>query len=158
MWRRWRPRAPICSCWRSGACRLLHPVFRDSFFHADMHPGNIFVSYEHPEDPQYIGIDCGIVGSLNKEDKRYLAENFIAFSTAIIVKLPSCTSIPVGFRPIPTLKSLSSRSARSASRSLRSRWRRSPSATCCLICSIPRGVSIWKSSRSSFYYRRHYFT
>ncbi|CAI1718307.1 ubiquinone biosynthesis regulatory protein kinase UbiB [Serratia liquefaciens] len=54
-------------------------VFRDSFFHADMHPGNIFVSYEHPEDPCYIGIDCGIVGSLNKDDKRYLAENFIAF-------------------------------------------------------------------------------
>ncbi|UVK77928.1 MAG: ubiquinone biosynthesis protein UbiB [Sodalis sp. Fse] len=54
-------------------------VFRDSFFHGDMHPGNIFVSYEHPENPQYIGIDCGIVGSLNKEDKRYLAENFIAF-------------------------------------------------------------------------------
>lgn len=54
-------------------------VFRDSFFHGDMHPGNIFVSYEHPEDPQYIGIDCGIVGSLNREDKRYLAENFIAF-------------------------------------------------------------------------------
>lgn len=54
-------------------------VFRDSFFHADMHPGNIFVSYQHPENPQYIGIDCGIVGSLNKEDKRYLAENFIAF-------------------------------------------------------------------------------
>ncbi|MDU6410365.1 MAG: ubiquinone biosynthesis regulatory protein kinase UbiB [Yersiniaceae bacterium] len=54
-------------------------VFRDSFFHADMHPGNIFVSYAHPADPLYIGIDCGIVGSLNKEDKRYLAENFIAF-------------------------------------------------------------------------------
>jgi len=54
-------------------------VFRDSFFHADMHPGNIFVSYENPEDPCYIGIDCGIVGSLNKDDKRYLAENFIAF-------------------------------------------------------------------------------
>ncbi|WP_341502399.1 ubiquinone biosynthesis regulatory protein kinase UbiB [Gallaecimonas sp. GXIMD4217] len=54
-------------------------VFRDSFFHADMHPGNIFVSYEHPEDPQYIGIDYGIVGTLAKEDKRYLAENFVAF-------------------------------------------------------------------------------
>ncbi|MES4615721.1 MAG: ubiquinone biosynthesis regulatory protein kinase UbiB [Ewingella sp.] len=54
-------------------------VFRDSFFHADMHPGNIFVSYDTPEDPCYIGIDCGIVGSLNKDDKRYLAENFIAF-------------------------------------------------------------------------------
>lgn len=54
-------------------------VFRDSFFHADMHPGNIFVSYEHPENPKYIGIDCGIVGTLNAEDKRYLAENFVAF-------------------------------------------------------------------------------
>ena len=54
-------------------------VFRDSFFHADMHPGNIFVSYETPENPKYIGIDCGIVGTLNAEDKRYLAENFVAF-------------------------------------------------------------------------------
>lgn len=54
-------------------------VFRDSFFHADMHPGNIFVSYKHPHDPQYIAIDYGIVGSLNKADKRYLAENFLAF-------------------------------------------------------------------------------
>ncbi|MGP1938988.1 MAG: ubiquinone biosynthesis regulatory protein kinase UbiB [Arsenophonus sp. ET-DL9-MAG3] len=54
-------------------------VFRDNFFHADMHPGNIFINREHPKDPQYIGIDCGIVGSLSKEDKRYLAENFIAF-------------------------------------------------------------------------------
>ncbi|KAF7785628.1 ubiquinone biosynthesis protein [Pseudoalteromonas rubra] len=54
-------------------------VFRDSFFHADMHPGNIFVSREDPHNPKYIGIDCGIVGTLNREDKRYLAENFIAF-------------------------------------------------------------------------------
>ncbi|KMT66070.1 ubiquinone biosynthesis regulatory protein kinase UbiB [Catenovulum maritimum] len=54
-------------------------VFRDSFFHADMHPGNIFVSHENPNDPMYIGIDCGIVGTLNKDDKRYLADNFIAF-------------------------------------------------------------------------------
>ncbi|STQ74443.1 ubiquinone biosynthesis regulatory protein kinase UbiB [Grimontia hollisae] len=54
-------------------------VFRDSFFHADMHPGNVFVSYDHPKDPQWIGLDCGIVGTLNREDKRYLAENFLAF-------------------------------------------------------------------------------
>jgi ubiquinone biosynthesis protein len=54
-------------------------VFRDSFFHADMHPGNIFVSRETPTNPKYIGIDCGIVGTLNAEDKRYLAENFVAF-------------------------------------------------------------------------------
>ena len=54
-------------------------VFRDSFFHADMHPGNIFVARENPQNPQYIAIDFGIVGTLNQEDKRYLAENFIAF-------------------------------------------------------------------------------
>ncbi|MDO4698862.1 MAG: ubiquinone biosynthesis regulatory protein kinase UbiB [Pasteurellaceae bacterium] len=54
-------------------------VFRDSFFHADMHPGNIFVNRNHPENPQYIGIDCGIVGTLNQNDKRYLAESFVAF-------------------------------------------------------------------------------
>ncbi len=54
-------------------------VFRDSFFHADMHPGNVFVNPEHPENPQWIGLDCGIVGTLNHEDKRYLAENFLAF-------------------------------------------------------------------------------
>lgn len=54
-------------------------VFRDSFFHADMHPGNIFVNPNHPENPQYIGIDCGIVGQLNEHDKRYLAESFVAF-------------------------------------------------------------------------------
>ncbi|RAP37383.1 ubiquinone biosynthesis regulatory protein kinase UbiB [Legionella quinlivanii] len=54
-------------------------VFRDCFFHADMHPGNIFVSYEHPHDPQYICIDFGIIGTLNENDKRYLAENLVAF-------------------------------------------------------------------------------
>ena len=54
-------------------------VFRDNFFHADMHPGNIFVSYNHPQDPQYIAIDCGIVGSLTREDQDYLARNLLAF-------------------------------------------------------------------------------
>ncbi len=54
-------------------------VFRDSFFHADMHPGNIFVSRDHPEQPQWIALDCGIIGTLNKADKRYLAENLLAF-------------------------------------------------------------------------------
>lgn len=54
-------------------------VFRDCFFHADMHPGNIFVSYQHPTEPQYICIDFGIIGTLNESDKRYLAENLLAF-------------------------------------------------------------------------------
>ncbi len=54
-------------------------VFRDSFFHADMHPGNIFVSTRQPWNPQYIAIDCGIIGSLTPEDQDYLARNLIAF-------------------------------------------------------------------------------
>ncbi|MGH8531103.1 MAG: AarF/UbiB family protein, partial [Nevskiales bacterium] len=54
-------------------------VFRDNFFHADMHPGNIFVNVENPRQPQYIGLDFGIVGSLTPNDQRYLAENFLAF-------------------------------------------------------------------------------
>ncbi len=54
-------------------------VFRDSFFHADMHPGNIFVSRENPSSPQYIAVDFGIVGSLSTEDQSYLARNFLAF-------------------------------------------------------------------------------
>lgn len=54
-------------------------VFRDSFFHADMHPGNIFVSNKTPWDPQYIAIDCGIIGTLTAEDQEYLALNLLAF-------------------------------------------------------------------------------
>ena len=54
-------------------------VFRDCFFHADMHPGNIFVSPLTPDNPQYICIDFGIIGTLDDNDKRYLAENLYAF-------------------------------------------------------------------------------
>lgn len=50
-------------------------VFRDGFFHADMHPGNIFVA----SDGRYIALDFGIMGTLTDNDKRYLAQNFIAF-------------------------------------------------------------------------------
>ena len=54
-------------------------VFRHNFFHADMHPGNIFVIATDPERPKYAAVDFGIVGTLAPEDKRYLAENFLAF-------------------------------------------------------------------------------
>jgi len=53
-------------------------VFDHNFFHADMHPGNIFVSREHPTRPQYIAVDCAIVGSLSREDQYYLARNLLA--------------------------------------------------------------------------------
>jgi ubiquinone biosynthesis protein len=54
-------------------------VFRDNFFHADMHPGNIFVQVDDPENPRYAAVDFGIVGTLAPRDQHYLAENFLAF-------------------------------------------------------------------------------
>jgi ubiquinone biosynthesis protein len=54
-------------------------VFRHNFFHADMHPGNIFVQTQDPQRPVYAAVDFGIVGSLDARDQHYLAENFLAF-------------------------------------------------------------------------------
>jgi ubiquinone biosynthesis protein len=54
-------------------------VFRHNFFHADMHPGNIFVQIEDPRNPRYAAVDFGIVGTLQPRDQHYLAENFMAF-------------------------------------------------------------------------------
>ncbi|MBV9345221.1 MAG: ubiquinone biosynthesis regulatory protein kinase UbiB [Gammaproteobacteria bacterium] len=53
-------------------------VFRHNFFHADMHPGNIFVLIEDPQQPRYAAVDFGIVGTLDPRDQHYLAENFLA--------------------------------------------------------------------------------
>jgi len=53
-------------------------VFTHSFFHADMHPGNVYVSREHPEKPQYIALDCAIIGTLSRDDQYYLAKNLLA--------------------------------------------------------------------------------
>jgi ubiquinone biosynthesis protein len=53
-------------------------VFNHSFFHADMHPGNIYVSRQHKENPQYIALDCAIIGSLSRDDQQYLARNLLA--------------------------------------------------------------------------------
>lgn len=53
-------------------------VFRDSFFHADMHPGNIFVDTTDPADPRYLAVDCAIVGQLDESDLYYLARNLLA--------------------------------------------------------------------------------
>ncbi|MCX9157384.1 ubiquinone biosynthesis regulatory protein kinase UbiB [Niveibacterium sp. 24ML] len=60
---------------RAGVEIFFTQVFRDGFFHADMHPGNIFVS----PSGQYIALDFGIMGTLEERDKQYLAQNFIAF-------------------------------------------------------------------------------
>ena len=54
-------------------------VFKHNFFHADMHPGNIFVDVTDPANPRYAAIDFGIVGTLDTRDQHYLAANFLAF-------------------------------------------------------------------------------
>jgi ubiquinone biosynthesis protein len=54
-------------------------VFRDGYFHADMHPGNIFVATDAPNHGKYIAVDFGIMGTLSERDQHYLAVNFLAF-------------------------------------------------------------------------------
>lgn len=54
-------------------------VFKHNFFHADMHPGNIFVDASNPDNPSYKSVDFGIIGTLTPDDQRYLAENLYAF-------------------------------------------------------------------------------
>ena len=64
---------------RDGVTIFFTQVFRDGFFHADMHPGNIQVSLEPATFGRYISLDFGIVGTLTETDKEYLAQNFTAF-------------------------------------------------------------------------------
>ncbi len=64
---------------RDGVTIFFTQVFRDGFFHADMHPGNIQVSVAPASFGRYIALDFGIVGTLTEFDKEYLAQNFIAF-------------------------------------------------------------------------------
>jgi ubiquinone biosynthesis protein len=64
---------------RAGVEIFFTQVFRDGFFHADMHPGNIFVAVDPQHRGKYIALDFGIVGTLTDVDKNYLAQNFLAF-------------------------------------------------------------------------------
>src|SRR6478672_8801537 len=64
---------------RAGVEIFFTQVFRDGFFHADMHPGNIFVAFDTANRGKYIALDFGIMGTLSERDKSYLAQNFLAF-------------------------------------------------------------------------------
>jgi ubiquinone biosynthesis protein len=64
---------------RAGVEIFFTQVFRDGFFHADMHPGNIFVATDATDKGKYIALDFGIMGTLSDTDKSYLAQNFLAF-------------------------------------------------------------------------------
>jgi ubiquinone biosynthesis protein len=63
----------------NGVTIFFTQVFRHNFFHADMHPGNIFVDVSDPANPRYAAVDFGIVGTLDPGDQLYLAGNFLAF-------------------------------------------------------------------------------
>lgn len=77
---------------RMGVEIFFTQVFRDGYFHADMHPGNIFVG----TDGRYIAVDFGIMGSLSDEDKNYLAQNFLDSFNATIGVLRKLMSMPDG--------------------------------------------------------------
>jgi len=64
---------------RAGVEIFFTQVFRDGFFHADMHPGNIFVATDAANRGKYIALDFGIMGTLSETDQNYLAQNFLAF-------------------------------------------------------------------------------
>ena len=64
---------------RRGVETFFTQVFVHNFFHADMHPGNIFVDVRDPRDPRYIALDCAIIGRLAERDQDYLARNLLAF-------------------------------------------------------------------------------
>ena len=64
---------------RSGVEIFFTQVFRDGYFHADMHPGNIFVALDPANHGKYIALDFGIMGTLSETDKSYLTQNFLAF-------------------------------------------------------------------------------
>jgi ubiquinone biosynthesis protein len=63
----------------NGVLIFFTQVFQHNFFHADMHPGNIFVDVSDPANPMYAAVDFGIIGTLDPRDQLYLAGNFIAF-------------------------------------------------------------------------------
>src|ERR1700744_392518 len=71
--------ADIAKLAENGVEIFFTQVFPHNFFHADMHPGNIFVQVDDPRNPRYAAVDFGLVGTLQPRDQHYLAENFLAF-------------------------------------------------------------------------------
>ena len=133
---------------RTGVEIFFTQVFTDGFFHADMHPGNIYVS-DRPETlGSYIALDFGIVGSLSEFDKNYLAQNFLAFFHRDYRRVAGCISSQAGCRPTRARKSWRARCAPCASRTSIGRCPKSRWARCCCACSRPRGASMSRSSRS----------
>ena len=127
---------------RAGVEIFFTQVFRDGFFHADMHPGNILVT----RDGRYVALDFGIMGSLTPFDKHYLAQNFLAFFRRDYRRVAEA-HIESGWVPKDTrADEFESRYARSANRYFPGRSKTFRSAACCCDCSRPRAGSICRCS------------
>jgi len=109
-------------------------VFRHNFFHADMHPGNIFVLIDNPAQPKYAAVDFGIVGTLDPRDQYYLAENFLAVFDRDYRKVATLHLESGWVRKARASMRWNPRYARSANRSSTSRSRKSPSHGACCDC------------------------
>ena len=90
----------------NGVMIFLNQVFRDNFFHADMHPGNIFVSKENPEKPGYIAVDCAITGSLSNDERYTLARMLQAVLKQNYKSLANLFIILAGLMQIQIILSL----------------------------------------------------
>jgi ubiquinone biosynthesis protein len=110
---------------RDGVTIFFTQVFRDGFFHADMHPGNIQVSLAPATFGRYIALDFGIVGTLTEFDKEYLAQNFIAFFRRDYKRVAELHIESGWVPPAPGWTSSNRPSARCASRTSTARSRRS---------------------------------
>lgn len=86
---------------RAGVEIFFTQVFRDGFFHADMHPGNILVATDAAHHGKYIALDFGIVGTLSEADKNYLAQNFLAFFRRDYRRVAQ-THVDAGWAPADT--------------------------------------------------------
>ena len=112
---------------RDGVTIFFTQVFRDGFFHADMHPGNLQVSLDPATFGRYILLDFGIVGTLTESDKEYLAQNFVAFFRRDYKRVAELHIESAGCRRKPVSTTSNPRSAPCASpistvRSRKSRW------------------------------------
>jgi ubiquinone biosynthesis protein len=135
---------------REGVEIFFTQVFRDGFFHADMHPGNILVSIAPESFGRYIALDFGIVGTLTDYDKDYLSQNFIAFFRRDYKRVAQA-HIESGWAPKE--KRLC---ALAANLSLIGHWQKSRLAKCCYDYFKRRVVSILKYNLNWCCYKKRY--
>jgi ubiquinone biosynthesis protein len=133
---------------RAGVEIFFTQVFRDGFFHADMHPGNIFIATDPAHHGSYIALDFGIVGTLTDNDKNYLAQNFLAFFQRDYKRVATA-HIEAGWAPPDTRADEFEAAIRAVCEPIFDRPLHEISfGRVCCACSRPRAGSTSRSSRN----------